>query len=110
MFLSDYCFYIIFASIKKQIYFKFKGLFSTTRKYKTTEANNYSTRDLSNGEETKIQIGKTFPLIAYSLPYKDPKYPGYLFYCELTKEGFPPEKWGEKFNLEHYIVFEMKFE
>ena len=29
---------------------------------------------------------------------------------ELTKEGIPPEQWGEKFNLEHYIIFEMKIE
>jgi len=93
-----------------QIYFKFKGLFSTTRKYKTTKANNYSARDLSNGIETKIQLGKFFPLIVYSLPYKDPKYPGYLFYCELSRESIPPENWGERFNLKHYIIFEMKFE
>ena len=93
-----------------QIYFSFKGLFSITRKFKTTEANNYSTRDLSNGKETKFGYGKSFPLLVYSLPYKDPKYPGYLFYCELSKEGIPPEQWGEKFNLEHYIIFEMQFE
>ncbi|WP_299229710.1 hypothetical protein [uncultured Psychroserpens sp.] len=93
-----------------QIYFSFKGLFSTTRKFKTTEANNYSARDLSNGIETKFEYGNSFPLIVYSLPYKNPKYPGYLFYCELSREGIPPEQWGEKFNLEHYIIFEMKFE
>lgn len=93
-----------------QIYFKFKGLFSTTRKYKTTKSSNYSARDLSNGIETKFHYGESFPLIVYSLPYKDPKYPDYLFYCELSREGISPEEWGEKFNLEHYIVFEMKFE
>ena len=93
-----------------QIYFSFNGLFSTTKKFKTTEANNYSARDLSDGLVTKFEYGKSFPLIVYSLPYKDPKYPGYLFYCELSREGIPPEQWGEKFNLEHYIIFEMKFE
>tara|TARA_R110002124_G_C8710318_1_gene494840 strand:- start:48 stop:659 length:612 start_codon:yes stop_codon:yes gene_type:complete len=106
-------FNIITEKINKdslQIYFSFKGLFSTTRKFKTTEANNYSARDLSNGIETKFEYGNSFPLIVYSLPYKDPKYPGYLFYCELSREGIPPEQWGEKFNLEHYIIFEMKFE
>ena len=93
-----------------QLFVKFKGLFSTNRKYKTTETNSYSTRDLSNGIETNFQLGKSFPLLVYTLPYKDPKYPDYLFYCELTKEGIPPEEWGDKFNLEHYIIFEMRFE
>lgn len=93
-----------------QFFVKFKGLLSINRKYKTTEANSYSARDLSNGIETNFQLGKSFPLLVYTLPYKDPKYPDYLFYCELTKEGIPPEEWGDKFNLEHYIIFEMQFE
>lgn len=90
-----------------RITFNFKQLFSVTKKYQTTTLDTYSTRDLSNGKSTNVNIGESFPLLVYSLPYEKPDYPGWLFYCELTSDGVPPKDWGEKYNLKHYIVFEM---
>ena len=55
-----------------------------------------------------IPINKTMPFFVYSLPYEDPKRPGYMFYCELTAKGIPPEKWWNKYKVPHFIVVEMK--
>lgn len=82
--------------------------FSTTRKFPTTTKNTYSLRDItSNGEET-FAANEPIDMLVFSLPYEDPARPGYLFYCELSREGTPPEKWGEKFGVEHYIVFKLQ--
>jgi len=81
--------------------------FSTTRKYPAIEKNTYSLRDITtNGNETFV-AADPITLLVYSLPYEDPERPGYLFYCELSREGTPPEKWGEKFGVEHYIIFKL---
>lgn len=84
--------------------------FQIARKYKTTTSNTYSLRDASNGKAISHQVNKPITLFAYSLPYKDPKQPGWLLYCELSREGIPPEKWGEKFGIEHYITMDLTFE
>jgi hypothetical protein len=84
--------------------------FMIGRKYKTTKANTYSLRDISNGKAIHHHISKPLTLFAYSLPYQDPKQPGWLLYCELSKEGIPPEKWGKKFNIEHYLTLDIVFE
>ena len=83
--------------------------YGTLRPYKKMNSDNYSLRDAinSNGKFVSVPKNKSFPLLVYSLPYKDPKYPGYLFYCELTANGVPPEKWGEKYGVEHYIIVEL---
>lgn len=90
-----------------RISFNFKRLFGVTKKYKTTTLNTYSTRNLSNGKNVNINLGESFPLLVYTLPYENPEYPGWLFYCELTRDGVATEDWGEKYNLKHYVVFEM---
>ncbi len=92
-------------SVKFQFFYPF---FHTVKKFKSLKTNIYSLRDVSNGKKEKVAFNQTFPLLAYSLPYKDPNQPNYLFYCELTAKGVPPEQWGEKYNISHYIVIECK--
>lgn len=89
--------------------FRFLGM-SFPRKYKRIVSDEYSLRDglVTNEVFKKIPIDKTIPLFVYSLPYEDPKNPGYLYYCALTANGVPPEKWWIKYKVTHYIVVEMK--
>lgn len=87
--------------------------FLINRHYHTTSSNAYSLRSPAKGGSTKpvpAPIGKGFPLLAYSLPYADPQQPGFLFYCQLSEEGVPPEKWGETYGVPHYIVFELNIQ
>ena len=81
-----------------------------TRKYKRLNDDAYSLRDglVTNEDFKTIPVGKTLPLFAYSLPYDDPKQPGYLFYCAITANGVPPEKWWDTYKIAHYIIIEMK--
>ncbi len=85
------------------------GRIGNAREYKQVNSKNYSMRDAinSHGKYVSVPLEKPFPLLVYSLPYEDPKQPGYLFYCALTADGTPPEKWGEVFGVKHYIIFEM---
>lgn len=89
--------------------YRFLGL-SMTKKYKRINSDKYSLRDGLVTDEAfkKIPTNKTIPLFVYSLPYEDPKQPGYQFYCALTANGIPPEKWWDKYKVKHYIVVEMK--
>lgn len=79
------------------------------KNYKRKHNDQYSLRDglVTNEKFKSIPVNKTLPLFVYSLPYEDPKRPGYLFYCELTALGIPPDKWWDKYKIEHYIVVEM---
>lgn len=89
--------------------FRFSGV-TLSRKYKRIKSDDYSLRDglVTNEEFKKIPVNKTIPFFVYSLPYEDPKQPGYLFYCALTTNGIPPKKWWDKYKVQHYIVVEMK--
>jgi len=80
------------------------------RTYKRLVSDSYSLRDgLGTNEAFKnIPLNSQLPLFAYSLPYEDPKQPGYRFYCALTANGVPPEKWWMTYKIPHYIVVEMK--
>jgi len=88
--------------------YRFLGM-SLSRKYKRIRSDEYSLRDglVTNEKFKKIPVNKTLPLFVYSLPYQDPKQPGYLFYCALTANGVPPEKWWDKYKVRHYIVVEI---
>ncbi len=86
--------------------FHFPG-FSINKKFKTTSKDTYSLRDITSDGEAVISRNEPFHLLVYSLPYEDPENPGYLYYCELSREGIPPEKWGEEFGVEHYIIFKI---
>nr|WP_276898049.1 hypothetical protein [Pedobacter kyonggii] len=89
--------------------YRFKGMM-LKRKYKRISTDDYSLRDglVTSEKFKKIPVNKTIPLFVYSLPYEDPKQPGYLFYCALTADGVPPEKWWDKYKVKHFIVVEMK--
>jgi len=82
--------------------------FSTTKKFPTTTNETYSLRDITSNQQQKFATTQSIDILVYSLPYEDPERPGYLFYCELSRNGIPPEKWGEKFGVEHYIVFKLQ--
>lgn len=83
---------------------------SFTRFYKRLNNDSYSLRDglVTNEKFKSIPVDKTLPLFAYTLPYEDPKQPGYSFYCAVTSNGVPPEKWWETYKIPHYIIVEMK--
>lgn len=89
--------------------FRFPSMGMQT-KFKKINSDNYSLRDAinSDGEFVNVPKNRTFPLLVYSLPYQDPKKPGYLFYCELTADSVPPEQWGKKYNIKHYIIVYMR--
>ena len=75
------------------------------------KSNQYSLRDNSTrGGKVRVPVGKSFPFFTYSLPYEDPKKPGWLLYCALTADGVPPEKWGEKYGVPHYVIIELTIE
>jgi hypothetical protein len=42
------------------------------------------------------------------LPYK--REEGSRSWCDVGISGDDIEKWGEKFGVKHYFIFEMKFE
>lgn len=83
--------------------------FLTTKYFRTMPTDSYSLRDPFNGKEYEYKANETIMLLVLSLPYKDPKNPGWTSYCELSSKGVPPSEWGEKYGIEHYITFEMKF-
>lgn len=81
-----------------------------SKNYKRIVRDDYSLRDglVTNESYKSIPTNSTLPLFVYSLPYEDPKKPGYKFYCALTAEGISPDKWWDKYKVEHYIIVELK--
>jgi len=55
----------------------------------------------------EIEPGKEFYALAYILPYEKD---GWKMYCAVDSSGKDVESWGKEFAIEHYLVFEMKFE
>ena len=92
---------------KLRMTFKFPR-FSINKEYDAIETNEYSLRNIA--EESKMEIGynKKFYLLAYILPYE--REDGSKSWCEVGTSGKEIEKWGEKFGIKHYLLFEMKFE
>lgn len=90
-----------------RVKFKFPR-FSVTKDYDATSSEDYSLRNLA--DESNLQIGydKKFYFLAYILPYE--RADGSKSWCEVGTSGESIEKWGEKFGIEHYLLFEMKFE
>ncbi|MEM6736227.1 MAG: hypothetical protein AAF620_09180 [Bacteroidota bacterium] len=82
--------------------------FSTSKTFPTTTKDTYSLRDITSNSEEIFDASKPINLLVYSLPYEDPEQPGYLFYCELSREGIAPEKWSEKFGVRHYVIFKFQ--
>jgi hypothetical protein len=84
--------------------------FITTKYFKAIKGASYSLRDPFNGKDYECNPNEAIMLLVYSLPYKDPKNPEWSSYCELSSKGVPPAEWGEKYGVEHYITFELKFQ
>ncbi len=82
--------------------------FGITKEYDAIETDEYSLRNIA--EESKMEIGydEKFYLLAYILPYE--REDGSKSWCEVGTSGKEIEKWGEKFGIKHYLLFEMKFE
>jgi len=80
------------------------------RKYMRLKRDTYSLRDglVTNEGFKSVPLNTTLPLFAYSLPYVDPKQPNVAYYCAITADGVPPEKWWETKRIEHYIIVELK--
>ncbi len=82
--------------------------FGVTKEYDAIDSNQYSLRNVA--EESNLDIGynEKFYLFAYILPYE--REDGSSSWCEVGTSGGDIENWGKKFGIEHYLLFEMKFE
>jgi len=78
-----------------------------TKYYKSVSSDDYSLRNLNNNKDFEIKLRETFNFLAYILPYEKD---GAKYWCTLDKSGEDVESWGKKFGLEHYLIYEMKFE
>lgn len=92
---------------KLKMTFKFPR-FSVTREYDAIQTDDYSLRNIAEESAMEIGYGEKFYLLAYILPYK--RKDGSLSWCEVGSSGKEIEKWGEKFGIKHYLLFEMKFD
>ena len=92
---------------KLKMTFKFPR-FSVTKKYDAIKSDDYSLRNLAEESNLKIGYNEKFYLLAYILPYE--REDGSKSWCEVGTSGDAIEKWGEKFGIKHYLLFEMKFE
>mgnify|MGYP001071606270 CR=1 FL=1 len=79
--------------------------FGMTRKYRAIDSDDYSLRDF--GTSVKIKSGQNFYALAYILPYEKD---GWKMWCAVESSGKNIENWGKEFEIEHYLIFEMKFE
>jgi len=93
---------------KLKMSFRFPS-FMVTEEYDAIETDDeYSLRNIAEESKMKIGYNEKFYFLAYILPYD--KKNGSKSYCEVGTNGNEIEKWGEKFGIKHYIIFEMKFE
>jgi hypothetical protein len=92
---------------KLRMTFRF-GQFEFTKEYDAIDSYDYSLRNIA--EESKMEIGydKKFYLLAYILP--NIREDGSKSWYDVGTNGANIEKWGEKFGIKHYLLFEMKFE
>nr|WP_321222892.1 hypothetical protein [uncultured Psychroserpens sp.] len=90
-----------------RVKFKFPR-FSVTKDYEATGSEDYSLRNLADESNLPIGYHEKFYFLAYILPYE--REDGSKSWCEVGTSGDSIEQWGEKFGIEHYLLFEMKFE
>ncbi|SDT03626.1 hypothetical protein [Winogradskyella sediminis] len=79
--------------------------FGNEKTFKATSSDDYSLKDV--GTNMDIEIGKEFSAFAYILPYEKD---GWKMWCAVDSSGKDIESWGKEFGIEHYLIFEMKFE
>ncbi len=82
--------------------------FSVTKEYDAIPSNDYSLRNLADESNLKIGYDEKFDLLTYILPYE--RADGSKSWCEVGTAGKDVENWGKKFDIKHYLLFEMKFE
>lgn len=87
-----------------KMFFRFPRI-GLNKKYPATDSDSYSLRAL--GSKYCIKLNEPFPAFAYILPYETD---GYQMYCAVEQSGTNVEEWGHKFNIKHYLIFEMLFE
>ena len=92
---------------KLRVKFKFPR-FSVTKDYDATASEDYSLRNLADESNLEIGYNEKFYFLAYILPYE--REDGSKSWCDVGTSGATIEKWGEKFGITHYLLFEMKFE
>lgn len=92
---------------KLRVKFKFPR-FSVTKDYDATASEDYSLRNLADESNLEIGYNEKFHFLAYILPYE--REDGSKSWCDVGTSGATIEKWGEKFGIKHYLLFEMKFE
>ena len=91
---------------KLKMTFKFPR-FSTSREFDAIKSDDYSLRNVAEASGIDINYNEKFYLLAYILPYEKD---GYKYWCAVESSGKDIENWGKEFGIEHYLVFEMKFE
>jgi hypothetical protein len=89
---------------------KGNGFYSKKLTYRTSPRNGpapFALKDFFNKKISKAPTNKIFPLFAIITPtyYKD----GSASYCAVAQSGVKPEKLGQKFDIPHYFIIEMKF-
>lgn len=92
---------------KLRMTFKFPR-FSITKEYDALETEDYSLRNIAEESQMKIGYNEKFYLLAYILPFE--RKDGSKSWCDVGSSGKEIEKWGEKFGIKHYLLFEMKLE
>lgn len=92
---------------KLKMTFKFPR-FAINKEYDAIETDEYSLRNIVQESKLKIDYNKKFYLLAYILPYE--RKDGSKSWCEVGTSGKEIDKWGEKFGIKHYLLFEMIFE
>jgi len=89
-----------------RMHFNFPGL-TVRREYDAVQSTDYSLRYASMQPEADIKAGEPFYLLTYILPYEKD---GIKHYCSVEASGSDIFSWGEEFDIEHYLVFEMMFD
>ncbi|BCY28933.1 hypothetical protein [Flavobacterium okayamense] len=91
---------------KLKLTFRFPR-FGVTKEYDAIDSKEYSLRNIVEESNLKIDYNEKFYLLAYILPYE--REDGSKSWCDVGTSGGDLEKWGEKFGIKHYLIFEMKF-
>ena len=83
--------------------------FITPAKFKIykPQEDSYRLRNLVAESNLEIDYNKPIILFAHILPYDIGN--GMFSYCEVGSNGKDIEKWGEKFGIKHYLIFELEF-
>ena len=82
--------------------------FGMTREFDAIDSDLYSLRNIAQEGNLDIGYGEKFYLLAYILPYE--REDGSKSWCDVGSSGADIERWGEKFGIRHYLLFEMAFE